>query len=139
MIKLDPLYLLLLIELTCIVAAGLVFFLLRYKKFRILYQETLKGLMEAKQARDDLRKRLNIARSAGQDVSLGAEYNRQEDAEEAKGISELRTKLHAVEEELKAKSHKMEQLKAKFADLEKEYMILYQQQQSQQQEQPKIP
>jgi len=137
MIKLDPLYLLLLIELTCIVAAGLVFFLLRYKKFRILYQETLKGLMEAKQARDDLRKRLT--RSVGPDASLGAEHNRQEDAEGAKGITELRTKLHVVEEELKAKSHKMEQLKTKFADLEKEYMILYQQQQNQQQEQPKIP
>jgi predicted nuclease with TOPRIM domain len=93
--------------------------------------------MEAKQARDDLRKRLT--RSVGPDASLGAEHNRQEDTEGAKGITELRTKLHVVEEELKAKSHKMEQLKAKFADLEKEYMILYQQQQNQQQEQPKIP
>jgi hypothetical protein len=37
-----------------------------------------------------------------------------------------------VEEELRDKSRKLEQLQSKFADLEEEYVVLYQQQQNQQ-------
>ncbi len=139
MIKLDPLHLLLLIELSCILAGGFVIFLFRYRKYRSLYQKTLKDLMGTKQMLDDLRKKLALAKSSAPDVAPGAEHKREHlDAEGAKELDELRTKLHSIEEELKAKNHKMEQLQAKFADLEKEYMVLYQLQQSQQ-EQPNIP
>jgi predicted nuclease with TOPRIM domain len=140
MIKLDPLYLLLLIELAGILAGGLIILLLRYRKYRSLYQEAMKDLMGTKQIQEDLRKKLALARNGAPDVALGAEHiEGHKGAEGADELEALRTKLRSVEEELKAKSHKMEQLQSKFADLEKEYMVLYQQQQSQQQEQPKIP
>jgi hypothetical protein len=139
MIKLDPLYLLLLIELSSILAGGLVVLLLKCRKYRSLYQATLKDLMGTKQMQEDLQKKLALARNAAPDTTPAAEQVQEhKGAEGADEVEALRTKLLSVDEELKAKSHKMEQLQSKFADLEKEYMVLYQQQQSQQ-EQPKIP
>lgn len=140
MIKLNPLYLLLLIELSGILAGGLVVLLLRSRKYRSLYQEALKDLVRTNQIQEDLRKKLALARNSAPDVAHGAEHIQgHKGAQEADELEVLRTKLRSVEEELKEKNHKMEQLQLKFSDLEKEYMVLYQQQQSQQQEQPNIP
>lgn len=139
MIKMDPLYLLLLVELSCILAGCLIILLLRYRKYRSLYQEALKDLSGTKQLQEDLRKKLALARSSTPVAPAAEQVQEHKGAEGADGVEALRTKLRSVEEELKAKNHKMEQLQSKFADLEKEYMVLYQQQQSQQQEQPKIP
>jgi predicted house-cleaning noncanonical NTP pyrophosphatase (MazG superfamily) len=139
MIKLNPLYLLLLIELSVILGGGLVVFLLKSRKYISLYREALKDLVGAKQAQEDLRKRLAMARDSVPDIAHKTEQIQEhKGAQEADELEGLRTKLHSVEEELKEKNHKMEQLQLKFADLEKEYMVLYQQQQSQQQ-QPDIP
>jgi predicted nuclease with TOPRIM domain len=140
MIKLNPLYILLLIELSVMLAGGLVVLLLKYRKYRNLYQEVLKDLMEKKQIQEELRKKLALAQKGAPDVGSSAEQIQgQRVAEGADELEALKTKLHSVEEELKSKNHKMEQLQQKFADLEKEYVVLYQQQQSQQQEQPEIP
>jgi len=140
MIKFDPLHLLFLIELSCLLAGGLVVLLLKSRKYQRLYQEALKDLMGAKHMQEDLRKKLAHARDSASDVAHGADQCQGHTGDaEVDMLEALRTKLNAVEEELKSKNHKMEQLQLKFADLEKEYMVLYQQQQSQQQEQPKIP
>jgi predicted house-cleaning noncanonical NTP pyrophosphatase (MazG superfamily) len=139
MIKLNPLYLLLLIELSVILAGGLIVFLLRNRKYISLYREALKDLVGAKQAQEDLRKKLAAVRVSMPEISHNtAQIQEHKGAQEADELEGLRTKLRSVEEELKEKNHKMEQLQLKFADLEKEYMVLYQQQQSQQQ-QPDIP
>jgi chromosome segregation ATPase len=140
MIKVNPLFLLLLIELSCILAGGLVFFLLRNRKFRTLYQDALKDLMMTKQIQEDFRKRLAPAQNRAPDVGRGVEQiQRQRGSEGADELEALKAKLRSIEEELESKNHKMKQLQLKFADLEKEYMVLYQQRQNQQQEQPKIP
>ncbi len=47
-------------------------------------------------------------------------------------LDDLRAKLGVAEEELKTKTRHIEELQAKFDDLEKEYLILYHQQQKQQ-------
>jgi len=121
-------------------AGGLVVLLLKYRKYRTLYQEALKDLMEKKQIQDELRKKLALAQNGAPDVGISAEQSQgQRGVEGADELDALKTKLHSFEEELKSKNHKMEQLQLKFADLEKEYVVLYQQQQSQQQEQPEIP
>ncbi|HYA88045.1 MAG TPA: hypothetical protein VEI57_13380 [Nitrospirota bacterium] len=139
MIKLNPLYLLILIELSSILAGGLVVFLLKCRKYRTLYQEALKDLMEKKKSQEDLRKTLDPAQNRAPDAGRGAEHIQgQRGTEGADALEALKTKLRSVEDELKSKNHKMELLQLKFSDLEKEYMVLYQQQQSQQQEQPKI-
>jgi predicted nuclease with TOPRIM domain len=140
MIKFNPLYLLLLIELSVMLSGGLVVLLVKYRKYRTLYQEALKDLMGKKQIQEELRKKLALAQNGAPDVGSSAEQRQgQRGAEGADELEALKTKLHSVEEELKSKNHKMEQLQLKFADLEKEYVVLYQQQQSQQQEQPEIP
>ena len=130
----------LLIELSSILACGLVFFLLRSRKFRTLYQDALKDLMMIKQVQEDFRKRLAPTQNRAPDVGRVVEHIQgQRGSEGADELEALKTKLRSVEEELESKNHKMKQLQLKFADLEKEYMVLYQQQQIQQQEQPKIP
>jgi len=138
MIKLNPLYLLLLIELSIILSGGLVFSLRRFMKYRTLYQEMLKNLKETKRVLADLHKKPAPAQN-GAPVAEGAEHIQGPRGQEGDNeLEALKIKLRSAEEELKSKNNKMEQLQLKFADLEKEYMVLYQQQQSQQ-EQPKIP
>jgi chromosome segregation ATPase len=140
MIKLNPLYLLLLIELSILLAGGLVVLLLRGRKYRSLYREALKDLVGTKQAQEDLRKKLALVRDGVPAIARNAEHVQgQKSGQEADELEVLRSKLRSVEDELKERNHKMEQLQLKFGDLEKEYMVLYQQQQSQQQEQPGVP
>jgi len=140
MIKLNPLYLLLLIELSVLLSGGLIFLLLRFRKYKTLYREALKDLVSAKQLQENLRKKLVLTENGTPNAVLGTEHiQEQRGSEGADELETLRSKLRSIEEELKSKNDKMDQLQLKFSDLEKEYMVLYQQQQSQQQEQPKIP
>ena len=70
MIRIDALYLLLLIELSALLAGGIIFFLIRSRKYRALYQQSMKDLGEARQAQEDLRKRLSVM-SRGADAPDG--------------------------------------------------------------------
>jgi hypothetical protein len=132
MIKIDALYLLLLIELACILTSGVVFLLLRLKKYRVLYQSTLKDRAEADQTHGELREQTADAPGATR-AAASAEAQKVEpfSADDAQKMEELRTKLREVEEELGEKNRLLVQLQTKFANLEKEYTILYQQQQNQ--------
>jgi chromosome segregation ATPase len=131
MMTIDPLYVLLLIELSCILVGGIVFLSLRLKKTRKLYLDVLKELNKARQAQEDLRRQLVAARS---DVFPAAPAVRNEQPPDAgKRIDELQAQLLETQNALREKSDHLGQLQVKFSDLEKEYMILYHQQQKQQQ------
>jgi len=137
MITFDALYLLLLIELSCILAAGALFFFIRAGKFRKLYLGGLKELGAAKQAQEDLRRQLAAMKneaSTRQPAPQASAVRDAKTAPETDGrIEEIKKLLQAAETALKDKTERMEQLQVKFSDLEKEYMILYHQQQKQQQ------
>ena len=139
MMKIDPIYLLLLIELSCILAAGVVFLYLRSRKYKEVYQNTLKDLGGAKRDRETLRKQLAVKERAAETASgPPVQDTAAQNAGNVSDVEELRKKLQDAREELDQKDKKMEALQTKFSDLEKEYMVLYQQQQKQQ-EQPDIP
>jgi len=137
MITIDPLNLLLLIELCCLLAGGLAYCLFKYKKYRLLYRDTLKTLGGVQESREELQQQLAAAQNAGT-ASAGTPAQRAVSTGGAGELEALRTKLQGVEEKLKEKNQKLEQLEAKLAGLEKEYVVLYQQQQSQM-AQPNIP
>lgn len=134
MIRFDPLYLLLLIELVCILAAGAAWFFLKAGKNRKLYLGALKELSAAKQALEDARKQVRALQSETASRQPATPAARQDkSAAEALGrIEELKKQLLEAETALKDKTSRFDQLQVKFSDLEKEYMILYHQQQKQQ-------
>ncbi len=107
----------------------MVFFLLRARKYRILYQQSLKDLSEARHAPGESGRNLPLpgrAPAAPGPVVRKPKPGQKEDTGEH---DDLRAKLGAAEAELKTKTGMLEQLQVKFADLEKEYLILYHQQQ----------
>jgi hypothetical protein len=133
MIRMDPLYLLLLVELACLLAGGVAYLAMQRKKFMLLYRNTLKEVVEANQARDELKKQLEDARGktgAGPAASRTAPGNEE--------IEDLRKKLESAQAAVLEKTKTLELLQGKFSDLEKEYLVLYQQQQQGQQGQPQI-
>jgi septal ring factor EnvC (AmiA/AmiB activator) len=134
MIKIDPLYLLLLVELVCLLAGGLIFLLLRYKKYRAMYQSAIKDLVAAQHREQELQKQLVHAREsvAAAPAPAPSGPTATLSLQNAQEIDDLKTKLQETEDSLREKKRKLEQLESKFADLEKEYMVLYQQQQNQQ-------
>jgi len=136
MIRIDPVYLLLLIELICILSGCIVFLVLRNNKYRRLYQNSLKEVMNAAQAEEELQKKLAAAQKHAVETTAAspqaASLSGDGPSDASDGIA-LRAELQGLQEELKEKTNKMEQLQAKFSDLEKEYMVLYQQQQQNQQ------
>ncbi len=136
MIRIDALYLLLLIELSVLLAGGIIFFLIRSRKYRALYQQSMKDLGEARQVQEDLRKRLSASRRSADAQHMPPAPAAQKSKSVPPGgtgeLDALRAQLNASTEELKTKTGMLEQLQAKFADLEKEYLILYHQQQKQQ-------
>jgi len=133
MIKIDPLYLLLLIELSCILTGGIVFLLFRIRKYRNHNQYNLKALSASRQIQEDMRRQLAALRSntaptsTPETVVQGAGKTDGKPGE----LEELRAQVKTLQEGLKEKTGIYEQLQAKFIDLEKEYMILYHQQQKQ--------
>ncbi len=135
MIKIDPLYILLLAEIACILAAGIVMLYLKMRKQRIEHRDALKSLAEAKQQGEELKRKLSVGQLMGNSEDAAKKTASKKGEEE---LERLRTMLQEREAQLKEKNGKVEQLEAKLAGLEKEYLVLYQQQQKQQ-EQPDIP
>ncbi len=130
MIKIDPLYLLLLMELSCILTGGVFFLLFRIRKCRSQYRDSLKALSVSRQAQENLRKQLATLSNttpASQPVTAVQGSGKTEGKPE--NLDELLPQINALREQLKEKTGAYEQMQAKFTDLEKEYMILYHQQQ----------
>ena len=134
MIKIDPLYLLLLIELSCILTIGIFFLLFRVRKYRNQSQDSLKALIASRRIQEDMRKQLTALRNSTTSTSkLETVIQGSEKTVGRLGeLEELQAQVKALQEGLKEKTGIYEQLQAKFIDLEKEYMILYHQQQKQQ-------
>jgi hypothetical protein len=136
MITIDALYLFLLIELACILAAGAIFFFIRAGKYRKLYLGGLKELSAVKQAQEGLRKQPVALKSevAIKPAPPAAVVQNAKTAATPNGqMEDIKKQLLAAETALKDKTEQLAELQVKFTDLEKEYMILYHQQQKQQQ------
>jgi hypothetical protein len=133
MIKIDPLYLILLIELSCILMGGIVFLLFRIRKYRNQNQYNLKALSTSRQIQEDMRRQLAALRSNTAPTSTPETFVQGAGKTDGKPgeLEELRAQVKTLQEGLKEKTGIYEQLQAKFIDLEKEYMILYHQQQKQ--------
>jgi hypothetical protein len=129
MISFDVLYLLLLIELICLFAGAGVYFFIKKQALRRLYLGVLKELSSARQIEADLKKQLAAVKSGAEPKP---QVRQEPAAQPDRRIDELKKQLLDAQAALSDKSEKMEQLQVKFSDLEKEYMILYHQQQKQQ-------
>jgi predicted nuclease with TOPRIM domain len=137
MIKIDALYFLLLIELLLVLAVIAVVLLFRGKKVRALYQSIVQEFEQARKTQEELRKQLTETGAAAQQPS-GPIDTAAASAEEAVIAQEkFKIELSALEGQLKEKTTKLNDLQAKFDDLEKEYLILYRQQQKQEAENSK--
>jgi len=133
MIKIDPLYLMLLMELSCVLTGGIVFLFFRIKKYRNQIQDSLKALSASRQIQEDMRKQLAALRSNRVPTSKPETVVQGPGNTDGKPgeLEELRAQVETLQEGLKEKTGIYDQLQAKFVDLEKEYMILYHQQQKQ--------
>jgi len=130
MIRIDALYVLLLIELSVILAGLSVYLLLRVRKTAVLYRNTAKELVRAQQEQEELQNKLAEAQTAAQHAATAgpAAVSSGKD-QESDGIEKA-----VLEEKVKEKTRLLNELQVKFDDLEKEYLILYRQQQAQDQE-----
>jgi len=111
MIKIDPLYLLLLVELVCLLAGGLIFLLLRYKKYRAMYQSAIKDLVAAQHREQELQKQLVHAREsvAAAPAPAPSGPTATLSLQNAQEIDDLKTKLQETEDSLREKKRKLEQ------------------------------
>ena len=134
MIAINPLYLLFLVELICLLAGGATYYFLKKRSLWKLYLSALKELSAAKQIEEELKKQMAAFKSeAGQKKQAQASHAQKEtNIQTDQRLDELKKQLLDAQTALKDKTEKMEQLQVKFSDLEKEYMILYHQQQKQQ-------
>jgi len=131
MIKIDALYLLLLIELLIILIGTTVFFVLRGKKTMALYKSSTKDAADLKSAQEKLKKELAEAqRNASQSAAGSGDAPAMPKAA-AMDHENVNLEVTILEEKLKEKDKLLADLQAKFDDIEKEYLILYQQQQAQ--------
>ena len=142
MIKIDALYFLLLIELLVVLAVTGATLFLRLKKLRILHEANLEKLDNADSSLEALQNQQSeqqASASPGQaapkivavmDPGITMETK---ELVETKEQEELKTKVTALEEQLQEKDKRIAALETKYGDLEKEYMVLYQQQQQNQQ------
>ena len=136
MIKIDALYFLLLIELLVVLAVTGVTLFLCLKKLRILHEASLQKLDDADSSMEALQNQ-----QAEQLASSSPDQTTPKVVEaldsgimmETKEQEELKSKVTALEEQLQEKEKRIAALQAKYGDLEKEYMVLYQQQQQSQQ------
>jgi hypothetical protein len=132
MIKINALYLLLLIELLVIFAGLVVFLVFREKKRIIVYQENKRELDAAQAAHLELQKQVTALTTGASRSAATAEA-----AAAAKAPSKADTKdydackmeVTLLEEKLKEKNKLLVELQAKYDSVEKEYLLLYQQQQ----------
>jgi DNA-binding ferritin-like protein len=137
MITIDALHVLLLSELALVLAVTVVVLAIRGKKFRALHQSIAQELEEAYKAQEELRKQLaETATGAPQQPSETTD-TAAASSEAAKAHENCKIELSILESKLKEKTTLLNDLQAKFDDLEKEYLILYRQQQKQEAEKPK--
>ena len=133
MINVDPLYLLLLIELLFILGGAAVYFFLRQKKYGALYQNSVKNLEAAANTTRELELRLSQIQDAGTSQKQGTGLPETAPLATAQDHENRKIELSICEDKLKEKTRLLVELQSKFDDLEKEYLILYRQQQAQDQ------
>jgi len=132
MIKIDALYFLLLIELLLVFVCAAVFFLFRWRKYSSLYRSTMKDLDGALHEQENLHKQPAVmqveasqqAREAGDAATVAPSAST---AEQEK----CKIEVSILVEKLKEKNKLLNDLQGRFDALEKEYLILYHQQQKQ--------
>ena len=130
MIKLNALYFLLLIELLVIFAGLITFLVLREKKRIITYQESKQELDTARAAQAELQKQVAALKqpTAGTEVAAAAKIASPPKAD-TKDYDACKMEVTILEEKLKEKNKLLVDLQVKFDSVEKEYLLLYQQQQ----------
>jgi hypothetical protein len=137
MIKINPLYLLLLIELLLIFAGLIAFLVFREKKHIIADGEKRRELDTAHAAQVELQKQITTltagaARPAAATGETAAGKTPMPKADTSDNDA-LKREVAILEEKLKEKNKLLIELQAKFDSVEKEYLLLYQQQQAQEQ------
>lgn len=137
MIKINALYFLLLIELVVVFAGLAVFLVFREKKRIVIYRDGKRELDSAHASHEELQKQVAKLKAGA------AQQSTNNDAAVAKtpAVQNVDTKEYdackrevtILEEKLKEKNKLLIDLQAKFDSVEKEYLLLYQQQQAQEQ------
>jgi len=136
MIRIDALHFLLLVELLFALAAIAGALAFRGKKLKALHQGSVQELAQAREAQEQLQKQLAEAGTKMQQPSEAADPAAAPaiPAGDANMHEKCKVELSVVEAKLKEKTTLLNDLQAKFDDLEKEYLILYRQQQKQEQD-----
>jgi hypothetical protein len=133
MIELDALYFLLLIECIVVLAAVALYFVLRSRKYAALYRSVESGVQGDHTAPEEPPVQQAAAPPPAGHGVPSAEM--QASGTREKELEESRAKVSVLEEEVKENTGALKDLQAKFDDLEKEYLILYHQQQAQEKKQ----
>lgn len=138
MIKINALYFLLLIELLIIFAGLAAFLVVREKKRIMICREIKKSLDSEHTAKEELQKQVAALKAGGTQQSMnqeGAAAAKTPPAPNvnAKDYDACKMKVAILEEKLKEKTKLLIELQAKFDSVEKEYLLLYQQHQAQEQ------
>jgi hypothetical protein len=140
MIKINALYLLLLLELLVIFAGLVAYLIVREKKGIILYRENKSELERAHAAKEELQQQVaelkagaaQAAKRANKEMDAAAK-NRPAPGVDTKDLDACKMEITVLEEQLKEKTKLLIDLQAKLDSVEKEYLLLYQQQQAQEQ------
>jgi len=139
MIKINALYFLLLIELLAIFAGLIAFLVFREKKRIIIYRESKRELASAHAAKEELQKQMAALKTGAAQQSANGEGATAAKAPptariDTKDYDACKMEVTILEEKLKEKTSLLIDLQAKFDSVEKEYLLLYQQQQAQDQQ-----
>lgn len=139
MIKISALYLLLLIELVVVFAGLVAFLVFRGGKNIIVYREGKKELESAHAAQAELMKQVAALKAGAAQHAANAEGAPAARKPAASGVDTedsdaYKMEVTILEEKLKEKNKLLIDLQAKFDSVEKEYLLLYQQQQAQEQQ-----
>ncbi|NTW59000.1 MAG: hypothetical protein HGB21_02090 [Nitrospirae bacterium] len=134
MIKIDALYLLLLFELLAICAGLVVYLALREKKRANIRREIERELENARAAHEQLQKQVAAlkaveARQTLKKEAAAAVTTPSAMVENAKDHDACKREISILEEKIKEKTKLLIDLQAKFDSVEKEYLLLYKQQQ----------
>jgi len=133
MIRINALFFLLLVELLAIFAGLLVFLFFREKKLLAVFHESRKELDNAHAAKEELRKQVTSLKAGAARHPAAtegtAERIHQAPKAESKDHETDKREIAVLEEKLKEKTRLLADLQAKFDSVEKEYLLLYQQQQ----------
>lgn len=146
--KINPLIYLLLIESVVVLTGLLAYFIVRARKMTVLYQINMGELEEAKSSQEALEQQMTAMMTAQASQTLAAAQQAaplREDppvqpprAEAIQSVGDdnsenLQEEVKRLQEQLQDKTAQLSDLQFKFDDLEKEYLILYRAQQTQNQ------